>query len=85
MKHARHVGEAREHLTKLIVDEYQGGASIRQIGLGYGLSYGKVHRVLSDAGVTLRGRGGSVKKPRTAPPKPEVSVGAYLHQLHEKY
>ncbi|NJP80765.1 helix-turn-helix domain-containing protein [Streptomyces telluris] len=37
---------------------YEDGASIRDLTRSTGRSYGFVHRVLLEAGVTLRGRGG---------------------------
>lgn len=37
---------------------YAAGASIRTLSREYGRSYGAVHRMLSEAGVELRGRGG---------------------------
>ncbi|MDX3772085.1 MULTISPECIES: helix-turn-helix domain-containing protein [unclassified Streptomyces] len=39
----------------------EGGASIRAIADAHGRSYGFVHRMLSEAGVTLRGRGGATR------------------------
>ena len=38
---------------------YGKGKSIREISTVIGCSYGKTHKLLSDAGVTLRPRGGS--------------------------
>jgi hypothetical protein len=37
-----------------MVDAYQRGASIRDLCRQFGLSYGCVHRILTEAGVTLR-------------------------------
>ncbi|KOT83082.1 hypothetical protein ADK47_08595 [Streptomyces rimosus subsp. rimosus] len=37
------------------------GASIRALAEETGRSYGFVHRVLSESGVTLRGRGGATR------------------------
>ncbi|HEY0689413.1 MAG TPA: helix-turn-helix domain-containing protein [Kribbella sp.] len=41
--------------------KYERGASIRAIAESTGRSCGFVHRVLSEAGVTLRGRGGATR------------------------
>jgi transposase len=49
-------------MTKQAVSRYKKGASIRQIADEFGRSYGNVHRMLREAGVELRGRGGSVRK-----------------------
>ena len=41
--------------------KYEKGASIRALAESTGRSYGFVHRVLSENGVTLRGRGGATR------------------------
>jgi hypothetical protein len=41
--------------------KYEGGASIRDLAAETGRSYGFVHRVLSETGVQLRGRGGATR------------------------
>jgi predicted transcriptional regulator len=58
-KGARITGAERERLTSTLRKKYEKGASLRELAEQTGRSYGFVHRVLSDAGVTLRGRGGS--------------------------
>lgn len=63
-RHARHVGAERESLTATLKDAYEKGASIRELAEEHQLSYGKVHRVLSEAGVQLRGRGGPHRQRR---------------------
>jgi transposase len=64
-KGKRITGTARETLASELKKEYEGGASIRSIAEAHGRSYGFVHRMLSEAGVTLRGRGGATRnKPR---------------------
>jgi predicted transcriptional regulator len=55
-------GAERERLAKTLRKSYEKGASLRELAGQTGRSYGFVHRVLTDAGVTLRGRGGA---PRT--------------------
>ncbi|MEV0617549.1 helix-turn-helix domain-containing protein [Nonomuraea sp. NPDC050404] len=58
-----------EDLTADIVSKYvDGGLSVRLVGEAVGKSYGYVHRVLMEAGVTLRPRGGS----RTRTPSVEA-------------
>ncbi|KUJ40925.1 transcriptional regulator [Streptomyces rimosus subsp. rimosus] len=42
-------------------EKYDSGASIRALAEETGRSYGFVHRVLSESGVTLRGRGGATR------------------------
>jgi transposase len=46
-------------LTKQAVALYSKGKSIREISEKIECSYGKTHRLLTDAGVELRPRGGS--------------------------
>ncbi len=41
--------------------KYDSGASIRALAEETGRSYGFVHRMLSESGVTLRGRGGATR------------------------
>lgn len=58
-KGQRIVGTERQTLTKDLVERYSEGASIRTLATSFGRSYGFVHRVLSEAGVVLRARGGA--------------------------
>lgn len=46
-------------LTKQATGLYKKGKSIREIAEQIECSYGKTHRLLTDAGVELRPRGGS--------------------------
>ncbi|QTE02996.1 helix-turn-helix domain-containing protein [Streptomyces cyanogenus] len=55
-------GSARKELAEAFVKEYREGRSIRAIAEAHGRSYGFVHRVLTEARVPLRPRGGD---PRT--------------------
>ncbi|MFC4035782.1 helix-turn-helix domain-containing protein [Streptomyces polygonati] len=54
--------EQRETAGAKIQPVYEGGGSIRDIAELTGRSYGFVHRLLSDRGVPLRGRGGASRK-----------------------
>jgi len=40
---------------------YDSGESIRALALATGRSYGFIHRMLTEQGVILRGRGGSTR------------------------
>lgn len=51
-------GEERQALIKQLVAGYGEGKSIRALAASVDRSYGFVHRVLSESGVTLRKRGG---------------------------
>ncbi|WP_267883317.1 helix-turn-helix domain-containing protein [Streptomyces sp. NRRL S-1022] len=51
-------GSARKELAEAFVKEYREGRSIRAIAEAHGRSYGFVHRVLSEAHVPFRARGG---------------------------
>ena len=57
----RVTGDARVELTRDLVARYRAGESIRELAASTGRSYGFVHRILSDAGVELRGRGGATR------------------------
>ncbi|WP_314223578.1 helix-turn-helix domain-containing protein [Streptomyces zaehneri] len=54
-------GAARDKLAADLKKAYESGASIRTLAEGTGRSYGFVHRLLTEAGVTLRGRGGATR------------------------
>ncbi|MFH8337032.1 helix-turn-helix domain-containing protein [Streptomyces sp. AM6-12] len=54
-------GGAREKLAEAFAGEYRQGRSIRAIAEEHGRSYGFVHRLLGEAGVPLRTRGGDVR------------------------
>jgi hypothetical protein len=51
-------GPARGKLGAELKKAYKTGASIRTLAHGCGRSYGFVHRVLTEAGTTMRTRGG---------------------------
>lgn len=61
-------GGERERLTADLTQRYAAGASIRELAADTGRSYGFVHRILSESGTDLRGRGGATRgrKPRTS-------------------
>jgi hypothetical protein len=64
-KGSRITGTARNKLADELVKKYEKGASIRALAESTGRSYGFVHRILSESGVALRGRGGAVtREPR---------------------
>jgi predicted transcriptional regulator len=60
-KGRRVTGAERDKLTADLKKKYSAGASIRQLAENTGRSYGFVHRVLSESGVALRGRGGATR------------------------
>jgi predicted transcriptional regulator len=60
-KGARIVGTERTKLAGDLRKQYDKGRSIRELADSSGRSYGFVHRVLSESGVTLRGRGGATR------------------------
>ncbi|WP_354526987.1 helix-turn-helix domain-containing protein [Nakamurella sp. UYEF19] len=60
-KGARITGSARDKLTTDLRRKYEKGLSIRALADGTGRSYGFVHRLLVDADVPLRGRGGATR------------------------
>ena len=60
-KRAYIVGAQRANLARDVTARYIAGASIRNLASRYGLSYGFIHRIVSESGVPLRSRGGSHK------------------------
>jgi predicted transcriptional regulator len=58
---ARVTGAQRDKMATDIKSRYEGGKSIREIAGLTGRSYGFVHRILTESGVTLRGRGGATR------------------------
>ncbi|CAM5709506.1 hypothetical protein SFUMM280S_08101 [Streptomyces fumanus] len=65
-------GAARDKLAAL-KKKYDAGASIRALAEETGRSYGFVHRMLSESGVTLRGRGGATRARRPHRPDPRAA------------
>ena len=60
-KGTRVTGTDRDKLAYDLKGRYDAGESIRALALSTGRSYGFVHRLLKETGVTLRGRGGSTR------------------------
>ena len=60
-KGSRITGTARDKLASDLKKKYEKGASIRALAESTGRSYGFVHRVLSESGAALRGRGGATR------------------------
>lgn len=60
-KGARITGAERTKLAADLKKKYEKGLSIRELADSNGRSYGFVHRVLSESGVDLRGRGGATR------------------------
>lgn len=64
-KGSRVTGGDRDTLSGDLKRKYEGGASIRALAEASGRSYGFVHRILSESGATLRGRGGATRRTTT--------------------
>ncbi len=62
-KGRRITGDERGALSDALRNQYERGRSIRDLAADTGRSYGFVHRVLKESGATLRGRGGSNRRP----------------------
>ncbi len=60
-KGSRVTGAERDKLAADLRRKYDGGASIRALAQSSNRSYGFVHRILSESGTTLRGRGGATR------------------------
>ena len=61
-KGARITGQARDKLASELRKRYDAGESIRSLAESSGRSYGFVHRILTESGTTLRGRGGATRR-----------------------
>lgn len=66
-KNKKIIGAARETLAAHLKTDYENGASIRTLANNTGRSYGFVHRVLTETGITLRERGGPNNSKTDAP------------------
>jgi hypothetical protein len=60
-KGTRVTGADRSKLATDLRRRYDAGESIRSLASATGRSYGFVHRILTETGVTLRGRGGATR------------------------
>jgi predicted transcriptional regulator len=76
VKGARITGAKRSKLADELKKRYDKGASIRDLAEANGRSYGFVHRVLAESGVTLRGRGGATRKRSATVAKKATSASA---------
>ncbi|GAC1610089.1 MAG: hypothetical protein NVS3B26_14970 [Mycobacteriales bacterium] len=61
-KGSRVTGGDRDKLAADLKKKYEAGQSIRLLAQASGRSYGFVHRILSESGATLRGRGGATRR-----------------------
>ena len=60
-KGARVTGTDRNKLASELKKRYAGGESIRALAAETGRSYGFIHRILTESGASLRGRGGATR------------------------
>ncbi len=60
-KGRRITGADRDKLAADLKKKYESGVSIRALAESTGRSYGFVHRILSESGAKLRGRGGATR------------------------
>jgi hypothetical protein len=63
-KGSRVTGGERDRLAADLRRKYDAGESIRSLASSTGRSYGFVHRILSESGTSLRGRGGATRGKR---------------------
>lgn len=61
-KGTRVTGTERDKLATDLKKRYDSGESIRALAHATGRSYGFIHRLLTETGVALRGRGGATRK-----------------------
>jgi hypothetical protein len=60
-KGSRVTGSERNSLASDLRRKYDSGSSIRSLAESTGRSYGFVHRILTESGAALRGRGGATR------------------------
>jgi hypothetical protein len=60
-KGTRVTGADRTKLASDLQKRYSAGESIRALAASTGRSYGFIHRILAESGVTLRSRGGATR------------------------
>jgi hypothetical protein len=60
-KGTRVTGADRTKLASELQRRYSAGESIRALASSTGRSYGFIHRILAESGVTLRSRGGATR------------------------
>ncbi len=60
-KGTRVTGADRTKLASDLKKRYNSGESIRSLAASTGRSYGFIHRILTETGVSLRGRGGATR------------------------
>jgi hypothetical protein len=60
-KGTRVTGDDRSQLATALRKRYDDGESIRDLAASTGRSYGFVHRILTETGAVLRGRGGATR------------------------
>ncbi len=61
-KGTRVTGDTRSTMAGELKSRYESGESIRSLAAATDRSYGFVHRILSESGAALRGRGGATRK-----------------------
>jgi hypothetical protein len=60
-KGVRVTGTERAQMASDLKSRYDAGESIRDLAISTGRSYGFIHRILTEYGVVLRGRGGATR------------------------
>ena len=66
-KGTRVTGADRSKLATTLGKRYDNGESIRDLAASTGRSYGFIHRILTETGVRLRGRGGATRHGKGTP------------------
>jgi hypothetical protein len=77
VKGKRITGSARDSLREDLKAKYEAGTSVRVLAESTGRSYGFVHRVLTEAGVEMRPRGGH---PRAKQARPSAATSGTVHR-----
>src|SRR6202023_3539363 len=72
-KGTRVTGADRTKLAADLKKRYNAGESIRSLAGSTGRSYGFVHRILTETGVSLRGRGGATRSGKNSKARPAVA------------
>ena len=83
-KGTRVTGAERDKLAAYLKKRYEAGESMRALAASTGRSFGFIHRILTESGVVLRGRGGATRaaQSRRSSVAPDKTVTRKVRSPH---
>ncbi|MBB5922155.1 hypothetical protein FHR81_003207 [Actinoalloteichus hoggarensis] len=78
-RHRRLVGEERDEARAELARRYAQGATLRELAVAVGWSYGGVRRLLLESHVPLRRRGGNMRRQRVVSLPQSLSGDRHAH------